>query len=120
MIKFQPWHYIWTSLRMCIERISGVFFIHLYPTASVFGSAQPDCDQSIYDESYAVGKVIAECGWGLITGGGPGVMAYANKGCIENGGQSFGCNIVSPTNKISITIPRKVILALTSQTAKNC
>lgn len=83
---------------MFFERIRAVRFMSALgtKTVAVFGSAQTDCDPSIYDQSYMIGKVVAENNWTLITGGGPGVMAYANKGCYENGGRSFGCNIHIP------------------------
>jgi uncharacterized protein (TIGR00730 family) len=66
------------------------------PAATVFGSARVGEDDPIYDAARAIGRGFAEHGWAVITGGGPGVMEGANRGCQEAGGLSVGFGIELP------------------------
>ncbi len=86
-----------------LERLRATFFLKKIPqkTVTVFGSAQVNCPQEIYQQAYDIGRIAAENNWAVLTGGGPGVMASANKGCYNNGGQSFGCTIVIPSEQTS-------------------
>jgi hypothetical protein len=66
------------------------------PAVSIFGSARVAEDSKTYEEARATGRAFAEAGFAVVTGGGPGVMAAANRGCKEGGGLSVGFNIALP------------------------
>lgn len=66
------------------------------PAVSVFGSARVLERTPTYESARATGRGFAEAGFAVVTGGGPGVMAAANRGCKEGGGLSVGFNIVLP------------------------
>ena len=65
-------------------------------SVSVFGSARTREDEPEYQEAYKMGKLLAENDYGVITGGGNGIMGAANKGAFEAKGQSIGLNIELP------------------------
>jgi hypothetical protein len=66
------------------------------PAVSIFGSARVHEGSFAYDEARATGRLFAESGWAVVTGGGPGVMEAANRGCKDGGGLSVGFNIELP------------------------
>jgi uncharacterized protein (TIGR00730 family) len=66
------------------------------PAVTTFGSARVREGHPYYESARAVGRRFAECGWTVITGGGPGLMEAANRGAKEGGGQSVGLNIELP------------------------
>jgi uncharacterized protein (TIGR00730 family) len=66
------------------------------PAVAMFGSARVPEGSKPYDDARIVGRKFGEAGWAVITGGGPGVMEAANRGCKEGGGLSVGFNIVLP------------------------
>ncbi len=63
---------------------------------SVFGSARTEEDSEYYIAARETGKLLAEAGFEVITGGGPGIMEAANRGAFEAGKVSVGCNIELP------------------------
>jgi uncharacterized protein (TIGR00730 family) len=85
-----------------ILRIQGEFtkgfdtFNELGPCVSVFGSARTPENNEWYIEAHKFGKLMAESNIGVISGGGPGIMEAANKGCQESGGTSVGVGIELP------------------------
>ena len=66
------------------------------PAVTVFGSARTAAESPQYETARAIGQRLAEAGYAVITGGGPGIMEAANRGCREAGGLSVGCNIELP------------------------
>jgi uncharacterized protein (TIGR00730 family) len=87
----------WRSLRILSEFVDGFDALATAPPAvSVFGSARITEDDPEYESAREVGAKLAEAGFSVITGGGPGVMEAANRGCREAGGLSIGLNIELP------------------------
>ncbi len=87
----------WMLFKVISEFVDG--FEHLadcQPGVSVFGSARVKPDDAVYKQAFKLGKLLAEAGYGVITGGGPGVMEAANKGAAEAGGTSVGLSIHLP------------------------
>ncbi|TML22795.1 MAG: TIGR00730 family Rossman fold protein [Actinobacteria bacterium] len=66
------------------------------PAVSIFGSARVREGTATYESARATGRAFAEAGFAVVTGGGPGVMEAANRGCKEAAGLSVGFNIVLP------------------------
>ena len=88
----------WQILRIQAEFTKGFdTFNELdIPCISVFGSARTNVGTKWYEDAKLFGKLIACEGFGLITGGGPGIMAAANHGAKEVGGKSIGIGIELP------------------------
>jgi uncharacterized protein (TIGR00730 family) len=87
----------WRVLRIQSEFVEGFDALAAIPVAiSVFGSARISRDDPMYAAARQVGGELARAGFAVITGGGPGVMEAANRGCQEAGGLSVGCNIELP------------------------
>jgi uncharacterized protein (TIGR00730 family) len=66
------------------------------PAVTMFGSARVGEGSAPYTAARATAKLFGEAGWAVITGGGPGCMEAANRGCKEGGGLSVGFNIELP------------------------
>src|SRR5262245_35442223 len=87
----------WRALRILAEFVEGFDALAtLGPAITVFGSARIEEGSETYALARTIGRRLAEEGYAVITGGGPGVMEAANRGCQEGGGMSVGCNIELP------------------------
>lgn len=73
--------------------------IHLNKAVSIFGSARAPRDSFYYNKTIEISKLLAQQGFSIISGGGPGIMEAANKGSFEAGGHSVGLNIKLPNEQ---------------------
>ena len=87
----------WRTLRIQAEFVEGFDAMAKVGAAvTVFGSARTVESDPMYALARTIGRRLAETGYAVITGGGPGAMEAANRGCREGGGLSVGCNIELP------------------------
>ena len=87
----------WRVLRIQGEFVHGINALaEVGAAVAVFGSARFDANHPHYAAARALGRALAEAGFAVITGGGPGLMEAANLGAHEAGGLSIGCNIELP------------------------
>lgn len=87
----------WRVFRIMAEFVEGVETLsNLSPAVTVFGSARCRPGDEYYTMAEQLSARLAGEGFGIITGGGPGLMEAANKGALEAGGQSVGLNIELP------------------------
>ncbi|MCX7929297.1 MAG: TIGR00730 family Rossman fold protein [Chlorobi bacterium] len=91
------WEELRFVMRVAWEFLRGFRSLHFVgPCITVFGSARIGENHPYYDMALRVGRQIAEMGFTVMTGGGPGLMEAANRGARETGGRSIGCNIELP------------------------
>jgi hypothetical protein len=87
----------WRVLRIQSEFVEGFGLLAELPRAvSVFGSARTPRDHPHYAAGVAIGAALAEAGYAVMTGGGPGAMEAANRGASDAGGLSVGLGIELP------------------------
>jgi uncharacterized protein (TIGR00730 family) len=90
----------WRIFRIMAEFIEGFEFLDgLRGEVSIFGSARALPSDPYYQEAKKLGSLLAENGYTVITGGGPGIMEAANWGAFEAGGESIGLDIELPTEQ---------------------
>lgn len=83
--------------RIMAEFVDGFEALAKYhPAVSIFGSTRVKPGDEVYQKAEQIGRLLAENGFAVITGGGPGVMEAANKGAFSAGGKSIGLNIELP------------------------
>ena len=98
----KAWNEIKTNDSWAIFKIMGEFvsgfekMSKIGPCVSIFGSARTKPDHEYYILAEKIAKRIVEAGYGVITGGGPGIMEAGNKGAHLGGGTSVGLNIDLP------------------------
>ena len=87
----------WRVMRIMSEVIEGFDTLAgVTKGVSIFGSARTHPDDPQYQNAIEVARLLAEAGFAIITGAGPGIMEAANKGAKLGGGRSIGCNIELP------------------------
>ena len=87
----------WRVMRIQSEFVEGFGALaEVGPAVSVFGSARVPVDHPDYALGMEVARLLVESGYGVITGGGPGIMEAANRGAVEAGGLSIGLGIELP------------------------
>lgn len=87
----------WAIFKIMSEFVEGYErMAKIGPCISVFGSARTKPDNKYYQIGVEVSELLAEAGYGVITGGGPGIMEAGNKGAQQGGGKSVGLNIDLP------------------------
>jgi uncharacterized protein (TIGR00730 family) len=87
----------WRMFRIMAEFVEGFEALaKCHPAVTIFGSTQIRPGDEVYSKAEHIGKLLAENGFSVITGGGPGVMEAANKGASSVGGKSIGLNIELP------------------------
>lgn len=87
----------WAIFKIIAEFVEGYErMAKIGPCISVFGSARTKPDNKYYQMGVRVSELLAEGGYGVITGGGPGIMEAGNKGAQQGGGKSVGLNIDLP------------------------
>lgn len=91
---------LWRVFRIMSEFVNGFEIMSsVGPCVSIFGSARTKPDNKYYQVASDTAAELVRHGYGVITGGGPGIMEAANKGAQEAGGRSVGLNIVIPTEQ---------------------
>ena len=87
----------WRLFHIIAEFVEGFEALaELPPAVTIFGSARAKPEDEVYQKAELIATRLAENGFAVITGGGPGVMEAANKGAALAGGQSVGLNIQLP------------------------
>ena len=92
----------WRMFRIMSEFIEGFDTLAgLTPAVTVYGSARTPPDNPLFKLAEDLGRRLAQAGYAVITGGGPGIMEAANKGAFEAGGTSVGLTIALPKEQPS-------------------
>lgn len=92
-----PSHEAWHSLQILSEMVQGYESLQgIEHGITIYGSARIPSDAPLYAETVAIGRLLAEAGYHVITGGGPGLMAAGNQGAHEAGKDSTGIRIRLP------------------------
>jgi hypothetical protein len=87
----------WAIFKIMSEFVEGYErMARIGPCVSIFGSARTKENNPYYQIGVEIAELLAEAGYGVITGGGPGIMEAANKGAQKGGGKSVGLNIDLP------------------------
>ena len=92
----------WMIFRVISEFVEAFDSLEsIGPCVSIFGSAQTNPDHSDYKLTVDISEAIVKLGFGIISGGGPGIMEAANKGASQANGTSVGLHIELPAEQIS-------------------
>ncbi|MEJ1296557.1 MAG: TIGR00730 family Rossman fold protein [Candidatus Sedimenticola sp. (ex Thyasira tokunagai)] len=87
----------WRIFRIQSELIDGIETLNdLGPAVTIFGGARFTEDTRYYQDAVTIGRMLSDEGMAVITGGGPGIMEAANRGCQGGAGTSMGLNIELP------------------------
>ncbi len=87
----------WQIFKIMSEFVDGFEKLaKIGPCVSIFGSARTPDEHKYYEMTVEIARLLADRGYGIISGGGPGIMEAANKGAYNAGGKSVGLNIELP------------------------
>ena len=87
----------WRLFKILAELVDGFETLaEIYPAVTIFGSARVKPGDEIYERTVTIARKLAENGFNVLTGGGPGIMEAGNKGAREGGARSVGLNIELP------------------------
>lgn len=87
----------WRVFRIMSEFVTGFDTLaEVAPAVTIFGSARTAEDHPMYEAAQNMAKDLVQRGFSIVTGGGPGIMEAGNRGAVEGGGVSVGCNIELP------------------------
>ena len=88
----------WRMFRIISEFVEGFDTLSAIkrPSVTIYGSARTAEDHPDYQKAREIAHILAELGYGIVTGGGPGIMEAANRGASEADGLSIGLNIDLP------------------------
>ena len=88
----------WRTFRIMSEMVHALDELNALKVncISIFGSARCTPDMQEYQDAEKIARMLVDAGFGVITGGGPGIMEAANKGAFEAGGESVGLHIELP------------------------
>ena len=90
-------HDSWSVFKIMAEFVEGMEKMSkIGPCVAIFGSARTKPGDPYYEMATEIAKKLADFGFGIITGGGPGIMEAGNKGAYEGGATSVGLNITLP------------------------
>lgn len=87
----------WRLFKILAEFVDGFETLSdVYPCVSIFGSSRVQPGDEPYEKAVEIARKLAENGFNIMTGGGPGIMEAANKGAKDGGARSIGANIHLP------------------------
>lgn len=87
----------WRLFKILAEFVDGFEALaDVFPCVSIFGSSRLRSGDEFYEKAVVIARKLAQSGFNIMTGGGPGIMEAANKGAKEGGAKSIGANIVLP------------------------
>ncbi len=90
----------WKMFHIMAEFVEGFETLpEVYPAVTIFGSSRSKPQSKVYQATVNVSKLLAENGFNVISGGGPGIMEAANKGATEGGAKSVGLHIQLPNEQ---------------------
>jgi uncharacterized protein (TIGR00730 family) len=94
---------VWSVFRIMADFVKGFDELgDLGPTVTIFGSARTPEDDFYYKEAVRLASLLADRGFNIMSGGGPGIMEAANRGAKESGGvESIGLNIDLPFEQLA-------------------
>lgn len=91
----------WRVFKIMSEFVDGFETLcHIKPAVSIFGSARAGRDSPYYQDAMEAARLLSDSGFSIISGGGPGIMEAANRGCAEGDSVSVGLNIELPKEQI--------------------
>jgi uncharacterized protein (TIGR00730 family) len=87
----------WKIFQIMAEFVEGFERLaRIHPSVSIFGSARTSQDHPYYQLTEEIARALSDAGFSVVSGGGPGIMEAANKGCFEGKSPSVGLNIQLP------------------------